>query len=261
MNCLSVKNQIVDFLKKYNGFVVGVSGGIDSALVSTLCAETGLPTICVSLPIHQPKSHLERAHNHIEFLKNKYPNVIFAEVDLTDTYEVFKKTIPQNANSDLALVNSRSRLRMVTLYAFANANSYVVAGTGNKVEDYGVGFFTKYGDGGVDISPIGDLTKSEVWEISSFLGINDEIIKAKPTDGLWDDDRSDEDQIGASYPELEWAMEFYDDHIKEGYLYLTTDVYEKLNARQRQVLKIYTDRHLTSVHKMSMPPICKVIKD
>jgi len=249
MNCENVERQIINWLKMYNGFVVGVSGGVDSSLVSTLCAKTKLPTILVSLPIHQPSSHLERAHEHIDWLKAKHSNVTSFEVDLTETFETFKKSIPSCAASDLALVNMRSRLRMTTLYNFANSNGCVVAGTGNKVEDFGVAFFTKYGDGGVDISPIGDLLKTEVWELARYLGVSESIVNAVPTDGLWDNDRSDEDQIGATYPELEWAMD-----------YMETKKSIKLTSRQEEVLFIYNTRHDNGMHKMSMPPVCKIIK-
>jgi NAD+ synthase len=259
MNCRNVNAEIVTWLEAYKGFVVGISGGIDSALVSTLCAETNLPVLCVSLPIHQPASHLERAHEHINWLKNKFENVSSAEVDLTNSFEEMKKVLPKNASSDLALVNLRSRLRMATLYTFANTGGYVVAGTGNKVEDYGVAFFSKYGDGGVDISPIGDLLKTEVWELAKFMGINKSIIEAKPTDGLWEDDRSDEDQIGATYPELEWAMEFYD-KIKTYRFDVSQSFIYGLNERQKVVFDIYKTRHEQGLHKMSMPPICKVTK-
>jgi len=259
MDCIKVEKQIVNWLQSYNGFVIGISGGVDSALVSTLCAKTKKPVIVVSMPIHQPKSHLDRAHNHMNWLKRNFTNVTSFEVDLTETFEVWKKSIPFDAISDLALVNARSRLRMVTLYNFANSYGYVVAGTGNKVEDFGVGFFTKYGDGGVDISPIGDLLKTEVWDLSKHFDINKEIVEAKPTDGLWEDDRSDEDQIGATYPELEWAMEYY-----EKYSYLPVKVYERmfieLTDRQKEILTIYVKRHNNSFHKMNMPPICKLNK-
>lgn len=260
MDCYNVDLQIVNWLKKYSGFVVGISGGVDSSLVSTLCARTSLPTIVVSLPIHQPQTHLERAHDHIDWLKSRYPNVTSFEVDLTETFETFKKSIPVAASSDLALVNARSRLRMTTLYNFANSFGYIVAGTGNKVEDYGVAFFTKYGDGGVDISPIGDLLKTEVWELSKYLGVIESIVNAKPTDGLWEDDRSDEDQIGASYPELEWALNFCNQYgIDCCYEQALKGLFD-VNERQAEVLKIYLTRHSSNAHKMSMPPICKVIK-
>jgi len=253
MNCAAVEDQIVNWLKNFGarGYVVGISGGVDSSCTSTLCAKTGLPLICVSLPIHQPASHSERANKHMNWLEKTYPNVISFTVDLTNIFETFKKDIPPEASSDLAHVNARSRLRMITLYNFANSYGYLVAGTGNKVEDFGIGFFTKYGDGGVDISPIGDLLKSEVREISKHLGVCDEIILAPPTDGLWADDRSDEDAIGASYDELEWAMKYYTEKQIDDVI---------ISARQREVLTIYLNRHRNNLHKMNMPQICKVTK-
>lgn len=256
MNDNDIVKQIVQWLIEYPGYVVGVSGGVDSALVSTLCAKTNKPTILVSMPILQPQSHLDRAHKHIDWLKYNFSNVISYEVDLTEVYETFKRSLPKDAISDLALVNDRSRLRMTTLYNFANSFGYVVVGTGNKVEDYGVGFFTKYGDGGVDISPIGDLLKTDVWRLSTFLGVCDEIVQADPTDGLWNDNRSDEDQIGATYPELEEAMKFYDNNYRmKDYNFIVS----QLTERQKEVLQIYTKRHESSLHKMSMPPICKIV--
>ena len=227
------------------GFVIGVSGGIDSALTSTLCALTGLPTYVVGLPIHQPNSHVHRSETHMQWLKDNHANVRKATIDLTEVYETYRNLPTEQ--SDLALVNSRSRLRMTMLYSIANTHNLLVAGTGNKVEDYGIGFFTKYGDGGVDISPIADLLKSEVREMAAYLGVIEDILNATPTDGLWEDDRSDEDQIGASYEELEWALAYYDDHgnIRDG-----------LTSRQNEVLDIYIKRHTTSRHKLAAPPVC-----
>jgi len=223
-------------------FVIGISGGIDSALTSTLCAQTGKKTIVVSMPIHQQLDQLSRAHNHIEWLKNKYPNVESYEFDLTNTFETFKSLF--SLENKLALANSRSRLRMVTLYQIAGMYGGLVVGTGNKVEDFGIGFFTKYGDGGVDISPIADLTKTEVRQMSRELGIIEEILLAKPTDGLWEDDRSDEDQIGATYEELEWAMEFEDNE-------------SKLSPRELEVLNIYRKFNSQNKHKMEIIPTFK----
>jgi NAD+ synthase len=188
-------------------FVVGVSGGIDSAVVSTLCAETGLPVYVVGMPIHQDEGQRTLSVNHLLWLNENYKNVSMVQFDLTDVFEQFKKSLSGYAQDPLALANTRSRLRMVTLYQIAGENSGLVVGTGNKVEDYGVGFYTKYGDGGVDIAPIADLYKTEVWELGKHLGVNQGIIEAKPTDGLWDDKRTDEDQLGASYEDLEYAME------------------------------------------------------
>lgn len=221
-------------------FIIGISGGIDSALTSTLCAETKLPTIVVSMPIYQASDQLNRAHNHINWLKSKYPNVQSFEYDLTQTFETFKSLF--KVEDKLALANSRSRLRMVTLYQIATTNKGIVVGTGNKVEDFGVGFFTKYGDGGVDISPIANLTKTEVRQMARELEIIEEILIAKPTDGLWEDNRTDEEQIGASYEELEWAMEY-----KEG----------KLTERQSEVLNIYKKFNNQNQHKMNPIPVFK----
>ena len=254
MNTEKVADHIINWLKEYaknakvNGFVVGVSGGIDSALTSTLCAKTGFPTLCVELPIHQAKNQVTRAQEHISLLKNTFENISDARVDLTSTFEDFKNVVPKTESSskvDLSLANTRARLRMTTLYYYGQINNYLVAGTGNKIEDFGIGFFTKYGDGGVDLSPIADLKKSEVYLIGQELGINNDIILAPPTDGLWGDDKTDEDQIGATYPELEWAMEFSDDE-------------KKLSKREIEVLKIFKNLNKKNKHKMTPIPICNI---
>jgi NAD+ synthase len=229
---------------KLTNLIVGISGGIDSALVSTLCAETGLPTYVLSMPIKQKEDQLNRARNHAKWLKSKYNNVEFIEVNLTNLFDVFKLTIPQNFQTDLSLANTRSRLRMVTLYQYAGSLKGIVVGTGNKIEDFGVGFFTKYGDGGVDISPIADLTKTEVKKLAKQFGVDNAIIAAPPTDGLWDVDRTDEEQLGASYEELEWAMS-YDKKQKV------------LTDRQKEVLKIYKKFNKINKHKMVKIPIYK----
>ena len=211
-----LKDNIVRWLKDYywmhsgniKGFVVGVSGGIDSAVVSTLCAETGLPTYVLTMPLHSKEGNTKLSDAHAKALMKKYSNVRVVNVDLSDTYETLLFYIDQDfVNNKLANANTKSRLRMVTLYQVAGSVGGIVVGTGNKVEDYGVGFYTKYGDGGVDIAPIADLYKTEVRELGGHLGVMNEIIDAPPTDGLWDDGRSDEDQIGATYAELEEAME------------------------------------------------------
>jgi NAD+ synthase len=238
---------------KTNGFVVGISGGIDSALTSTLCAKTGLPTICVDMPILQNKNEVNRASNHIKWLQDKFDNVSHKSIDLNNVFETFKNTvqIKDNKNNFLSLANSRSRLRMTTLYYFAGMNNCLVAGTGNKVEDFGIGFYTKYGDGGVDISPIADLNKTDVFEISKILGVIDGILEAQPTDGLWDDGRTDEDQIGATYKELEWAM-------------IQKDLNKKSNdfkGREKQVFEILTKLNKKNLHKMIPIPIYKVPKN
>ena len=244
-----MKEQIINWLKNYSStsglktFVVGVSGGIDSALTSTLCAETGIKTILVSMPIHQHKTQLNRAHNHIKWLKEIYKNTEFFEYDLTPTFESFKSLFEKE--NQLALANSRARLRMTTLYQVAQSNNALVVGTGNKVEDFGVGFYTKYGDGGVDISPIADLMKSEVRQLAKELNINPEIITAPPTDGLWGDNRTDEDQIGATYEELEWAMNFQGNPTN-------------LFGRQEEIYYIYNKLNKQNKHKMEPIPICKI---
>jgi NAD+ synthase len=245
---MNLQNKISNWLKEYlesnnlDCFVIGISGGIDSALTSTLCAKTNQKTIVVSMPIHQAPDQLDRAHNHIKWLKQNYPNVESLEYDLTNTFETFKSLFETENN--LALANSRSRLRMVTLYQVAGMYKGLVVGTGNKVEDFGVGFYTKYGDGGVDISPIADLTKTEVRQMARELGVSDEILIAPPTDGLWGDDRTDEDQIGASYEELEWAMDFKNNPAE-------------LVGRAKEVYYIYHAFHNQNKHKMTSIPIFK----
>ena len=210
---LLLKNRIVTWIKDYaetnniQSLVVGVSGGIDSAVVSTLCAETKLPTFPLGMPIHQDHEQESLSDNHLDKLKEKYSNVKTLKFDLTRIFETFKKTLNEYSHDELSLANTRSRLRMVTLYQIAGKYNGIVVGTGNKVEDYGVGFYTKYGDGGVDIAPIADLYKTEVRELGGYLGVSQEIIDATPTDGLWDDKRTDEDQLGVSYALLEEAME------------------------------------------------------
>lgn len=209
-----LKDKIVTWIKDYvrenniKSLVVGVSGGIDSAVVSTLCAETGLPTYALGMPIHQKEDQENLSDAHLEWLHSKFPNVIAHKFDLSKTFDTFQFSMREFGSDKLSLANSRSRLRMVTLYQVAGSVGGIVVGTGNKVEDYGVGFYTKYGDGGVDIAPIADLYKTEVWMLGEHLGVDERIISASPTDGLWDDGRTDEDQIGATYADLEYAMEY-----------------------------------------------------
>tara|TARA_Y100000287_G_scaffold65001_1_gene51278 strand:+ start:146 stop:886 length:741 start_codon:yes stop_codon:yes gene_type:complete len=210
---LELKLNIVEWLTTYfdesgmGCFVVGVSGGIDSAVVSTLAAETGKQVYVLNMPIHQKAEQVELSAAHIEWLEDKYPNVTGMKFNLTGVFETFKDTIGKINETNHSLANTRSRLRMVTLYQIAGRYGGLVVGTGNKVEDYGVGFYTKYGDGGVDLAPIADLYKTEVWELGKFLGVDERIVQAPPTDGLWDDKRTDEDQLGATYEQLEEAME------------------------------------------------------
>ena len=234
---------------KVKGLVVGISGGIDSALTSTLCAQTGLPTLCVEMPIHQAQSHVHRGRKHIKQLKNRFPNVTSVETDLTSVFETFKDVVPADSDTqklNLSLANTRARLRMTTLYYFAGLHSLLVAGTGNKIEDFGVGFYTKYGDGGVDLSPIADLMKSEVHLLGSYLKIPESILKASPTDGLFGDDRTDEDQLGASYDELEWAM-------LENEAGKSSDDF---SGREKIVLDIYKRLNTINQHKMTAIPVC-----
>jgi NAD+ synthase len=260
MDTKKVAEYIINWLKEYatnakvNGFVLGVSGGIDSALTSTLCAKTGLPTLCVEMPIHQAESQVSRAEEHIKQIKNRFSNVSEARVNLTSTFEDFKNVLPEaeiSTKLDVSLANTRARLRMTTLYYFAGLHGLLVAGTGNKVEDFGVGFYTKYGDGGVDLSPIADLMKSEVYDLAAYLGVPSSIQEAQPTDGLFGDSRTDEDQIGASYDELEWAMKMQDEN----------KTVNDFSDRKKEVFKIYNRLNSINQHKMMPIPICKIPKE
>lgn len=257
INSEKIVHHIINWLTEYaqnarvKGFVVGISGGIDSALVSTLCAKTGLPTLCVELPIHQAESHVNRGKEHIQFLKKQYPNVTSAVADLTASFDLLGDALPiieDEARLNLTLANTRSRLRMLTLYYYAGIHQLLVVGTGNKVEDFGVGFFTKYGDGGVDVSPIADLMKSEVRALAEYLGVTQNIIKAKPTDGLFGDDRSDEDQLGANYDELEVAMLAHEEGKTEA----------DFSGRALEVFKIYKRLNTINQHKMNPIPVCEI---
>lgn len=255
MNSEKTVNHIVNWLKEYainagvKGFVIGVSGGIDSALTSALCAKTGFPLLCLEMPIHQEDTQVSRAINHINWLQENFEDVTMTNVDLTSVFDSLVASFPSVENEEeryMSLANTRARLRMTTLYYFAALNGSLVAGTGNKVEDFGVGFYTKYGDGGVDLSPIADLLKTEVFQLAAHLGINKEILTAAPTDGLWGDDRTDEDQIGASYPELEWAMQM--DELGKSAL--------DFEARQKEVFEIYKRLNNANQHKMNPIPVC-----
>ncbi|HBR53586.1 MAG TPA: NAD(+) synthase [Flavobacteriaceae bacterium] len=257
MQTEKVIDHIVQWLKEYatnakmDGFVLGISGGIDSALTSSLCAKTGLRTLCVEMPIHQDPNQVTRAQEHIAQLKKRFANVSDVRVDLTPVFEEFKTEIPPTLDDsflDLSLANTRARLRMTTLYFFAGLHRYLVAGTGNKIEDFGVGFFTKYGDGGVDLSPIADLLKSEVYKLARALDVPKSILEAAPTDGLFGDSRTDEDQIGASYDELEWAMKMQDEGKDAS----------DFEGRKRQVYDIYTRLNSANQHKMKPIPVCLI---
>lgn len=255
-----VSQHIVNWLKEYaqkahaKGFVIGISGGIDSAVTSYLCALTGLPVICVTLPIHQAASQVNRAKEHIKMLQSKFNNVSEAETDLTTVFETMKNLVPQTTDVhklNLTLANTRSRLRMTTLYYYAGIHGYLVVGTGNKIEDFGVGFYTKYGDGGVDISPIADLMKSEVYSIGRYLGVSESIQTAVPTDGLFGDDRSDEEQLGASYDELEKAMLAFENGKTAS----------DFSGREKEVFEIFTRLNTINQHKMNPIPVCVIPRD
>lgn len=241
-----ISNWLFEYCQNANmkGFIVGISGGIDSAVTSTLCAMTGKKTILVNMPIRQAKSEYDRGNEHITDLINRFDNCMSIEVNLTSIFESMEAAFPSDVVANpLSMANTRARLRMTTLYAIAQQHGVLVTGTGNKIEDFGVGFFTKYGDGGVDISPIADLTKTDVRNLAKELSIVNSIQLAKPTDGLWGDDRTDEDQLGASYPELEWAMEF-------------KGMEDDLSTRQLEVLTIYRKLNRQNKHKMEPIPVC-----
>jgi len=243
--------DISEWIRKYadeNGIsalVVGVSGGIDSAVTSTLCAKTGLETIVVNMPIHQDSSQYSMAKRHIEWLESGWANVNSHLVDLTESYDSYVGNALDGLEiSEISLANTRARLRMTTLYAIAGSRKGIVVGTGNKVEDFGVGFYTKYGDGGVDISPIADLLKSEVYALAEEMGVIEDIRNSIPNDGLWADGRTDEDQIGATYEELEWAMRQVAGTQREDF-----------SDRQKEVMEIYQKLHDSNSHKMRPIPI------
>jgi len=246
MNSLKKIDYISGWIKDYAttlsfqpvSLVIGVSGGIDSAVTSTLCAKTSFKTIAISMPIKQNSNQHDLSLKHLDWLKSNFDNVETKIIELDKVFESFENTM-QEFNNNLAFANSRSRLRMVTLYQVAQANQGIVVGTGNKVEDFGVGFYTKYGDGGVDISPIADCKKTDVWNIGKSLGVIDEIIEAAPTDGLWDDSRNDESQLGLSYEEIEEAME---------------------NPSSKH-FKRYQEIRQPNLHKMKPIPVCILPKD
>ena len=234
-----IKNWILDYVnsmpKKAESLVIGISGGIDSSVSSTLSAMTGLKTIVLSMPIKQKDTQHDLSLRHQEWLKNNFKNVQGHTLELDSLFKTFENTL-DNFGSEHGMANSRARLRMTTLYQVAAANNGIVVGTGNKVEDFGVGFYTKYGDGGVDISPIADCNKTEVWELGKELKILDDIINAAPTDGLWDDGRTDEGQLGLSYKEIEEAMNNENSKNRDKYI---------------QIRK-------SNLHKMDPIPVCKI---
>ena len=232
-----ILNYVNSMPKKAQSLIIGISGGIDSSVSSTLCAMTGIKTIVLTLPIKQNMDQHDLSLKHQKWLINKFKNVEAHTINLDELFNSFKSTLLKFDN-DHGMANSRARLRMTTLYQVASANNGIVVGTGNKVEDFGVGFYTKYGDGGVDISPIADCTKTEVWELGKELNIIKEIIEAPPTDGLWDDGRTDEGQLGLSYKELEEAMEN-----------------EKSKNREK-----YLKIRKANLHKMESIPVCKIPK-
>lgn len=244
-----MRKEISDWIKTYtvnaglDTLVVGVSGGIDSAVVSALCADTGLHTIAVTMPIRQKLGQDRLSLAHVSWLQDRYPNVSHRRRDLTEIFEGFERLMKPHDESPLAFANSRSRLRMITLYQIAQSQGGLVVGTGNKVEDFGVGFFTKYGDGGVDISPIAGITKTQVWNLGREMGIMQEIVDAAPTDGLWEDGRVDQDQLGGlSYADLERAMAM-DESGKEFY------------GEDAELLEIYRGIRARNLHKMMPIPV------
>lgn len=257
MNSEKITNHIVSWLKNYaekagvKGYVIGISGGVDSAVVSTLCAMTGLEILLLEMPIRQKQEEVNRAWEHIEHLKKKYNNVKAMTVNLTPAFEELYKTFDVNDDEfpaeKLAFANTRSRLRMLTLYYYGQINGYLVCGTGNKVEDFGIGFYTKYGDGGVDISPIADLYKTEVYALSKSLNLVKSIQEAVPTDGLWDVDRTDEQQIGATYPELEKIQKEFGTKTESDY-----------EGRDLEVFKIFSKMNKAAQHKINPIPVCDI---
>ncbi|AWU43936.1 NAD(+) synthase [Blattabacterium sp. (Cryptocercus kyebangensis)] len=260
INAKKVIEYVISWLRKYikksqsNGFIIGLSGGIDSSVTSMLVAMTQYPTLTLEMPILEKDKNL-LSQKHAIFLKSKFLNVHHLKKDLSSLYLSFFHTVDDTSKKRnktlLALANTKSRIRMITLYYYANINNYLVVGTGNKIEDFGVGFFTKYGDGGVDIHPIADLTKSEIRLLAKELKILDCIQKAKPTDGLWDDQRSDEDQLEATYEELEWAMKITEEEKK----FFNYDIFKE---REKNVMQKYKTLHQKNMHKIIPIPICKI---
>ena len=257
MQTEKVTERIVKWLKDYaekanvKGYVIGVSGGVDSGVVSTLCAMTGLQVLAIEMPIRQKDDQVNRALEHLDYLKNKFPNVETKSIDLNEPFEALYKTFDVNdedfPEEKLAFANTRSRLRMLTLYYYGQINGLLVCGTGNKVEDFGIGFYTKYGDGGVDVSPIADLYKTEVYALAKFLDLPESIKNAIPTDGLWDVDRTDEQQIGATYPELEKIQKEWGTKSESDY-----------SGRDLEVFKIFSRMNKAAQHKIQPIPVCDI---
>ncbi|MDQ0477571.1 NAD(+) synthase [Chryseobacterium sp. MDT2-18] len=249
--------KIVLWLRNYadkanvKGYVIGVSGGVDSAVVSTLCAMTGLKTLLIEMPIRQNADEVDRALEHMEDLKNRFSNVEIMSVNLTPVFEELYKTFDvKDADfpaEKLAFANTRARLRMLTLYYYGQINNLLVCGTGNKIEDFGIGFFTKYGDGGVDVSPIADLYKTEVYALAKSLELVESIQNAIPADGLWDEARTDEQQIGATYPELEKIQKEWGTKTESDY-----------SGRDLEVFKIFSRMNKAAQHKIQPIPVCDI---
>lgn len=257
MQTEKIVQGIVSWLKDYaikagaKGYIIGVSGGVDSGVVSTLCAMTGLPLLAVEMPIRQPKDQVSRAHDHLQFLTEKFPNVQAKTVDLNAAFEAlfttFETETADKEKERLAFANTRSRLRMLTLYHYGQINGLLVCGTGNKVEDFGIGFYTKYGDGGVDVSPVADLYKTEIYDMARYLELPDSIKYAVPTDGLWDNERTDEQQIGASYAELEKIQKEWGSKTEADY-----------TGRDLEVYHIFSRMNRAAQHKINPIPVFDV---
>ena len=257
MQTEKIIDKIVSWLKDYatkagvKGYVIGVSGGVDSGVVSTLCAMTGLDLLMLEMPIRQKEDQVNRAWEHMNHITKRFPNAKAMSVNLTPAFEELYKTFDvkddEFPSEKLAFANTRSRLRMLTLYYYGQINSLLVCGTGNKVEDFGIGFYTKYGDGGVDVSPIADLYKTEVYELARALNLVESIQNAIPTDGLWDVERTDEQQIGATYPELEKIQKEWGTKTEEDY-----------SGRDLEVFKIFKRMNRAAQHKINPIPVCDI---
>lgn len=257
MNSEKIINHIVEWLKDYakkagvKGYIIGVSGGVDSGVVSTLCAMTGLDLLMLEMPIRQKEDQVNRAWEHMNDITKRFPNAKAMSVNLTPAFEELYKTFDVQEvfypNENLAFANTKSRLRMLTLYHYGQINGLLVCGTGNKIEDFGIGFYTKYGDGGVDVSPIADLYKTEVYALAKALNLVESIQNAIPTDGLWDIERTDEQQIGATYPELEKIQKEWGTKTESDY-----------SGRDLEVYQIFKRMNKAAQHKINPIPICKI---